>query len=107
MSKSATTIAKEIEKEAYAKSPIGLAERRITKFYDGMKLKGQALPEDIAKKIYNVRDENEKWQLEYIEQTTKQHRIDVDNKLLESFNKELEIIDEYLKTNSQNTPENV
>lgn len=89
------SIHKELEKKQYAESPLGKAEREMTKIYDALKLSGKALSEDVAKKIYDVRDENEKWQLEYIERTNREHKEAVDGKLLESMTKELNILKEH------------
>lgn len=91
----ALSIHKEIEKKNYAESPLGKIEREITKIYDAMKLSSTALPEDVAKKIYDIRDENEKWQLDYIERTNREHKEAVNNKLLESMTKELGILKEH------------
>jgi len=95
MSKSALTIHKEILKKEYAESPLGKIERELTKIYDGMKLSGQALPEDVAKDIFDVRDENEKWQMNYIDERLKLDREAVDSKLLESMSKELDILQKH------------
>lgn len=86
------SIHKEIEKRKYAESDLGKAEKELGKIYDSLKIKNSKLPEDIAKKIYDIRDENEKWQTEYIERTNREHKEAVDGKLLESMTKELEIL---------------
>lgn len=91
----ALSIHKEIEKKAYAESPLGKAEREITKVYDSLTLSGKKLPEDVSKQIYDLRDENEKWQLAYIERTNREHKEAINNKLLESMTKELEILKQH------------
>lgn len=91
----ALSIHKEIEKKKYAESPLGQVEREMTKIYDGLKLKGLVLPESISKMIYDIRDENEKWQLDYIERTNREHKEAINAKLLESMTKELTILKEH------------
>lgn len=91
----ALSIQKDLLKREYANSPLGKVEREITKIYDSLKLKESQLPEDIAKQIYDIRDENEKWQLAYIERTNKEHKEAVDGKLLESMTKELDILKQH------------
>lgn len=86
------SIHREIEKKAYAESPLGKVERALTKIYDGLKLDQKKLPEDVSKQIFDVRDENEKWQLEYIERTNREHKDAINAKLLESMTRELEIL---------------
>jgi hypothetical protein len=95
MSKSGLTIHKEMQKKLYQESELGKVEREITKIYDNLTLKKQQLPEEISKKIFDIRDENEKWQLEYIERTNREHREAVDAKLLESMSKELDILKQH------------
>lgn len=95
MSKSVLTIHKEIEKKAYAESPLGKLEKEIGRIYDAFKIKNKKLPEDVAEKIYDIRDENEKWQLEYIERTNREHKEAIDAKLLDSMTRELNILKEY------------
>mgnify|MGYP001609316727 CR=1 FL=1 len=91
----ALSIHKEIEKKKYAESPIGLKEKSLRKIYDSLTLKNEKLPEEVAKKVYDVRDENEKWQMEYIRKTNLEHKEAVDAKLLESMTKELDILNAY------------
>lgn len=95
MSKSILTIHKEMEKKEYAKSPLGKVEKELGQIYDAMRLKNEALPEDIAKQIYDVRDDNEKWQMKYIEDRLKADREAVDAKLLESMSSELDILQKH------------
>lgn len=89
------SIHKEIAKKEYQQSPLGKVERKLTKIYDNMKLNSQALPESIAKEVYDIRDENEKWNLAYIERTNKEHREAIDAKLLEAMSKELDILEKH------------
>jgi hypothetical protein len=97
MSKSSLTIHKEILKKEYAESPIGKMEREITKFYDELVLKGEKLPEDIAKQVYDLRDLHEKKQMDYIDESQKRDRDAVDAMLMEAFTKELEILNNFNK----------
>lgn len=92
MSQSVLTIHREMQKKLYQESPLGKVEKEIGRIYDDLKLKSKELPEDIAKEIYAIREENEKWQLEYIERTNKEHREAIDAKLLESMTRELAIL---------------
>lgn len=89
---------KEIEKKEYANSPVGKLERQMTAFYDEMFLAKKALPEDVAKQIYDIRDENEKKHKEYIEYTLQRDRDAVNAILIDSFTRELEIINNWKKT---------
>jgi uncharacterized protein YicC (UPF0701 family) len=98
MSKSVLTIHKEIEKAAYAKSPLGQIEKKLNKFYQEMKHSGKKLPEDISHKIFDIRDAHEKAQMEYIERTNREHREAVDAMLLEAMTKEFALISEYQST---------
>ena len=95
MLKSGLTIHKEIQKKEYEKSPLGKVERALTKIYDKMRLENKALPENIAKKVYDTRDENEKWQMKYVDDRTRADREAVDEKLLESMSKELDILQKH------------
>lgn len=96
---STLTIHKEIEKKAYAQSPLGKLERQLTKFYDGLKLSNKALPEDVAKQIYDIRDKHEKDQMDYIDMTLKRDKEANEKMLFDSFTKELEVINKYQKIN--------
>lgn len=88
-------IHKEIAKKEYAESALGKVERELTRIYDNLKITKSALPEEIAKQVYDIRDENEKWNLDYIERTNKEHREAIDAKLLEAMSKELEILNKH------------
>lgn len=92
MGKTVLSIHKEIEKKRYAESPVGKMERELTKIYDSLKLKNQKLPEDIAEQVYNIRDENEKWHLDYIARMNRERSEAIEAKLLESFTKEVELL---------------
>lgn len=96
---SALTIHKEIEKKAYAESPIGKLERKLTKFYDGMKLGNKVLPEEFAKQIYDIRDQHEKDQMSYIDMTLKRDKDATEKMLFDTFTKEIEVINKYQKIN--------
>lgn len=100
------TIHKEIAKAEYAKSPLGQVEKKIAKCMEQTRLKGFVMPELEAKKIYEIRDANEKAQMEYIERTNKEHREAVDIMLLEAMTKELAIWEAFLQ-NNQNTTETI
>jgi hypothetical protein len=93
MSKSVLTIHKEIERKEYAASPLGKLEKVIGEIYREMQLKKEALPEDLAKQVYDIREENEKWQMQYIDDRLKADREAVDSKLLESMTRELAILE--------------
>lgn len=95
MTRTLLSIEKEILKKEYAKSPLGIAERKITKFYDDLIAKKEALPEPIAKQVYDIRDENEKKTEKYIDDRVKIDKETIDEFLLESMTKELEIINKY------------
>jgi hypothetical protein len=89
------SIHKEIEKKKYAQSPLGKVERELTKIYDALKLKNGKLSEELAHKVYDIRDENEKWQMKYIEDRIKADREAVDAKLLDSMTRELNLLKEH------------
>jgi hypothetical protein len=93
MSKSVLTIHKEIERKEYAASSLGKLEKVIGEIYREMQLKKEALPENIAKEVYDIREENEKWQMQYIDDRLKADREAVDSKLLESMTRELAILE--------------
>ena len=86
------TIHKEIEKKEYAKSPLGIVERDLTKVYDELKIQGRKLPENLCREIYKIREDNEKWQMKFIEDSMIEQRKKVDEKLLESMTAELTLI---------------
>lgn len=89
------TIHKEIEKKEYEKSPLGLLEKRLRTAYDKLTLNKKQLPEDLAKQIYDIREKNEKDQMEYIDFRLVEDRKAVDAMLTDAFNKELEILEKY------------
>lgn len=95
MSKTALTIQKEIIKKEYEKSPLGIIEKKLRAFYDGLVGKGEKLPEDVAKQIYEIREMNEKRTENYIEERLKHDREAVDNFLLDAMTKEEEILNKY------------
>jgi hypothetical protein len=95
MSKSVLTIHKEMERKEYAASPLGKIEKTIGEIYRDMQLKKLALPEDLAKQVYDIREENEKWQMNYIDERLKKDREAVDAKLLESMSRELDILQKH------------
>lgn len=88
-------IHKELEKKEYANSPVGKLEKQIRQFYDGLTTTGQKLPETVAKQVYDLRDENEKKHKEYIDYTLKRDKEAVDDLLINSFTKELEILNNW------------
>ena len=94
--KSVTTLHRELLKKDYAASPLGIAEKKISKFYEDMVAKSQALPEEIAKKVYDIREANEKAQMDYIERSQRENREMVDSLLLDSFTKEIAVLEDYL-----------
>lgn len=91
------SIHKELEKKQYAESPLGKLERKLHDFYDEMVLRKEALPEDIAKQVYDIRDKNEKDQKDYIDMTLKRDKEAVGKMLFDTFTKELEILNNYKK----------
>lgn len=102
MSKGMLTLHKEILKKEYAESPLGKLEKKLRKFYDECKVyKKYELPEDIAEQIYNIREENEKEQLAYIDESQKRDREKVDEILFKSMSQEWEIINNFLKKNDK------
>ena len=95
MGKSALTIHKEILKKEYEKTPLGQLEKKIRKFYNEVKLNRWILPDDLLKKISDIRNENEKAQLEYIERTNREHREYIDTTLFEAMSKEWTLLEKY------------
>ncbi len=107
MGKSITTLHREIERkaaqEAYDKTPLGKAEKRLKRVYKDLEKSKKQLPEDVSKKIYDVRDENEKAQMVALEKRkvkvqniNKEHSETVDILLLASMTKELVILEKHL-----------
>lgn len=91
--KNMLSIHKEMEKKEYAESPLGKIEKQLRNFYEGVEIKKwEKLPEHLAEQVFEIREENEKKQLEYIDQANKKHKQFVDEMLLEAMTKELEII---------------
>lgn len=101
MGKSGLTIQKEIEKKAYAKTPLGQAEKKMRAFYMDVELGKLKLTDQDKEKINKIREDNEKWQMEYIERTNNEHRLAVDAKLLESFNEEIALLEQISTANQQ------
>jgi hypothetical protein len=97
------TIHKKILKDEYDKSILGRLERKMNKIYDSMKLYGFALPEDVAKKVYDIRERNENEQKSYIDITLKLDRENVDNMLYKSMKHELEILENYFNQSTAKT----
>ena len=98
MSKGMLSLHKEILKKEYEQSPLGKIEKELRKYYEGVELKKyDKLPEDLAEQVFDIREENEKAQLDYIEQANKRHKEAVDEMLLTAMTKELEIIRNFLK----------
>lgn len=95
MSKSILTVHKEIQKKEYAKSPLGQLEKKLGNFYVEMERSKEKLPEDISKQIYDIRDNNEKSVMAYIEESNKRDREAVDNLLFEAMSKEWKLIEDY------------
>lgn len=102
MSKSNLTLYKEILKKEHESSELGIAEKKIRTFYDSLILKGERLPENLARLVYQIREENEQKQLDYIKASQQRDREAIDVMLLESFNKELEILSTYNGTTVMN-----
>lgn len=96
--KSGLTIHKEIQKAEYAKSPLGQLEKKLGKFYQDLLLKREKLPEDIAKKVYDIRDAHEKAQTQYIEDSQRRDREAVDAMLFDAMNKEWNLLEQYQST---------
>ncbi len=92
------TIHKELEREKWEATPLGQKEVRLKKFYKSMQNDKKVLPEDYAKRIYDIRDAHEKEQLAYIEKTEKEQALAVDAMLAVSFDKEIAVIEEYEDT---------
>lgn len=92
------TIQKERLKKEYAKSPLGLIEKQLRDFYDSLVVKGQKLPEDYAKQVYDIREDNEKRVGEYVETRLKHDREAVDDFLLDAMTRELEVLNNFNKT---------
>lgn len=88
----ALTIHKEIEKKKHEESPLGKLEKEISKIYDQLYLTKKKLTPELAKRVSEIRTDNEKWQLNYIDDRLKIDRDAVDAKLLESMSKELELL---------------
>lgn len=97
MSKSALTIQKEIIKKEYEKSPLGIIEKELRAFYDGMVTKGEKLPEEFAKQVFEIREENEKRTEAYIDERLKLDREAVDGFLLEAMTREKEVLTNFNK----------
>lgn len=102
MSKSHLTIQKELIKEAYSKSPLGVMERRLNEIHDTLYLGGKEAPEDVLKEIDKIRTENEKKQIEYIEFRLKTDREVIDDMLLESMTKEVALLEPLISTTNMN-----
>lgn len=98
--KSILSIHKEILKKEYAKSPLGIIERKLREFYVEMERSKKQLPEEYAKKIFDIRNNNEVAQSKYVEDSLKRDREAVDKMLLEAMEQELEIINNY-KSNGE------
>ncbi len=98
MSKSILTIEKEILKKEHEKTPLGIIEKDLRKFYDGLVTTGQKLPEDIAEQVYRIREGNEKTVGDYVETRLKLDKQAVDDFLLEAMTKELEILNNFKAT---------
>lgn len=95
--KSILSIHKEILRKEYAKSPLGLLEKRLTQIHTLLMMNKHPIPEEIIEQINDIRDENEKQQLEYIERTEKENREAVDSMLQKSMEKEVELLENYIK----------
>lgn len=98
MSKSALTIQKEIIKKEYEKSPLGLMEKELRAFYDSLVTKGEKLPEEFAKQVFDIREANEKRTMDYVDERLKIDREAVDGFLLESMTKEKEVLNSFNKS---------
>jgi len=99
MSKSNLTIYKEVLKKEYAKSPLGLAEKKLREFYDESYLKSNPIPEEILEKIDKIRGDNEKKYLEYIETRQKTDKEWLDDRLLEAMTEEISLLEANSTTN--------
>lgn len=101
MGKSTLTLNKEIAKEKYYATPLGQREKKIGKFYLLLETNKKKLPEKLAKKVFEIRAALEKDILAYVERTKKEHAEEESRLLTESFDKEIEVIDEFLKTDPE------
>lgn len=97
MSKTGLTIQKEIQKKEHEKTPLGQVEKKLRNFYDNLLVKGEKLPEYLAKQIYDLRDEHESKQLKYIEDTEKEQAIAVDKMLYDTMSSELTLLEKYVQ----------
>lgn len=96
-------IHKEIEKKKYLETPVGKLEKELRKIWEGLRSGGKTLPESVSKEIYDLRDEHEKTQMQYVEEYKKQvqalndeHAKKIDAKLVKVFTKEIELLKKYL-----------
>ncbi len=97
MGKSMVSIHRELEKEAYKKTPLGIVEGRIAVAYKELQEKGIAPTHAVALKINKIRKDNEDAQLAYIDKTNREHKIAVDKMLLKSMSAELKVLESFLK----------
>lgn len=95
MSKSILTIHKEIYKKEYYKSPLGILEKKLGKFYEDMRRKKVEVPKETAQAIIKIREDNEKAQQDYIEESQKRDREKVDEILFNSMQAEWDIISKF------------
>lgn len=99
------TIQKELAKKEYEKTPVGIAEKKMRKLYDTIYLKKIEVPEDVLKQRDEVREKHEKKYGEYVEKATKRDKENwkndrdaVDKMLLESFTKEISLLEPIVGT---------
>lgn len=92
------SIHKEMEKKEYAESPLGKIEKELRDFYEGVEIKKyEPLPEHLAEQVFDIREANEKKQLDYIDEANQKHKQAVNEMLLEAMTKELKIIKQHIK----------
>mgnify|MGYP001610017802 CR=1 FL=1 len=93
--KSLLSIQKEMLKKEYDKTELGQLQKKIGKFYNQVKENQWILPDNLLKQVNDIRNENEKAQMEYIERTNREHREYLDQTLLESMSKEWSLLEKY------------
>lgn len=101
MSKSILTLEKEVLKKEYAKSPLGIAEKKLRSLYDGYQLSGYRPVEETMKQVDEIRTENERRVQEYVDLRQKTDKEAIDDMLLEAFTKEITLLE-----SSRTTPMN-
>lgn len=91
--KSPLTIQKELLKKEYEKTPLGIAEKKLRKFYDDAYLNSWVIPEETLKQRDVIRTENEKRVMEYVETRQKIDKEWIDDALLDSMSREILLLE--------------